>query len=65
MDYPYTIHYCIKKSLQIESFFELPKDKQPPKSIWDDNEELEEWFDAVLQNKNVASNVMINADDIE
>ena len=27
---------------------ELPKDKRPPRSIWDKPSELEDWFDTVF-----------------
>ncbi len=44
-DYPYTISFSIRKALQIDSFNELPKDKRPPESIWDNSAELELWID--------------------
>lgn len=50
-DIPYTLSFCIKKSKQIDSFFELPKDKQPPESIWDDSQELKYWFDNLYNNE--------------
>lgn len=48
-EYPYTISFAIKKRLQYDSFYELPKEKQPPDDIWDKPEELERWFDEVFK----------------
>lgn len=63
LDFPYTISFCIKKSQQIESFFELPKDKRPPEDIWDDSEELEIWLDNIFSNK--PNSLEIELNDIE
>jgi len=65
MDYPYTISFCIKKSLQIDSFNELPKGKRPPKSLWDNDEELEEWFEDVMGSESTGTSIIISDDDIE
>lgn len=46
---PHTISYVIRKSAQIASFNELPKDKRPPEYTWDNPEALEEWFDKVME----------------
>lgn len=44
-DYPYTISFVVRKSMQVDSFNELPKNKRPPENIWDNNTELELWLD--------------------
>jgi len=44
-DYPYTISFSIRKALQVDSFLELPKEKRPPESIWDNSAELEMWIE--------------------
>lgn len=50
--------------MQIDSFMELPKEKRPPKSYWNDSKKLEEWFDRVFDRKKQTSfDLMI--DDIE
>lgn len=63
MDFPYTISYCIRKSLQLNSFTELTEDNQPPISIWFDDEALNQWF------KNISNGdkngIMISDEDIE
>lgn len=50
-NYPYTVNLAVMKRIQIDSFFELPKEKRPPESIWDDPARLEEWFDRVFDRK--------------
>jgi len=37
--------------MQIDSFMELPKEKRPPKNIWNRPEELESWFDKIFDRK--------------
>jgi len=44
-EYPYTINFVIKKRMQIDSYFELPEEKRPPRSIWDYPSKLTEWFE--------------------
>lgn len=48
---PYTFSYLIRKRMQIDSWNELPKEKRPPESIWDNAKELEEWFDRIYGDK--------------
>lgn len=50
---PWTISYVMKKRTQIDSFNELPKEKRPPDSIlwYGTPEELDIWFDKVLDRK--------------
>ena len=50
---PWTISYVIKKRAQIDSFSELPKEKRPPDSVlwYGTPEELDKWFDKVLDRK--------------
>ena len=67
-EYPYTISFVIRKRLQYDSFLELPKEKVPPDDIWDEPEELEEWFDRVFERKEKAPQkayFTIYDDDIE
>jgi hypothetical protein len=46
---------------------ELPKEKQPPDDIWDEPEEIEEWFEKVFDwNKNSSKEeVFLNINDVE
>lgn len=68
-EYPYTVSFAIKKRMQYDSFLELPKEKQPPDNIWDEPEELEEWFDKVFKstgNKNQpVDGTFLNINDVE
>ena len=52
-DLPHTISFVIRKRQQIDSFYELPKEKRPPDDIiWEGtSEELEDWLDDVLGRK--------------
>jgi len=52
--------------MQIDSFMELPKNKRPPESIWDDSDELNRWFDNVFGTHGSKSSSMeIVLSDIE
>lgn len=65
---PHTISYFIRKLRQIASFDELPKDKRPPEAIWDNSEELEEWFSNVFEHRKPGTSpneVLVIVDDIE
>lgn len=63
---PYTFSYLIRKRMQIDGWMELPKDKRPPESIWDDPEQLEEWFDRVFgDNVQTEFNVGWEEDEVE
>lgn len=68
-EWPNTVTYAVQKRIQIDSFFELPKDKRPPESIWDNSERLEKWFDDVFDRKkeSSATQMVINIpeDEIE
>jgi hypothetical protein len=48
----------------IDSFNELPKDKRPPKSIWDKPSEIEDWFNRVYDT-NKQTEFTFNVDDKE
>lgn len=50
-DLPYTVHDAISKGIMFTGFDELPSEEQPPKSIWLDQDRLQEWFDAVRKRR--------------
>ena len=63
---PYTVSYLIRKRIQIDSWMELPKEKRPPKAIWDNAEELEEWFDRIYgTDKQTEFNIGWNENEVE
>lgn len=51
MDLPYTISYAVLYREKINSFNELPKDKQPPRNLWDKPYQLSEFLDKVWDTK--------------
>jgi len=63
-EYPHTISFCCRKQMQIDSFMELPKEKRPPKSIWNEPDKLEDWFDRVFDREK-QTEFKLNIDDIE
>ena len=63
-EYPHTVSFCCRKQMQIDSFMELPKEKRPPKRMWDDSEKLEDWFDRVFDRKK-QTEYNLYVDDIE
>lgn len=63
---PYTFSFLIRKRMQIDSWMELPKEKRPPESIWDDAKELEEWFERVYgDNTQTEFNVAWGENEVE
>lgn len=64
IEYPFTVNAVIKRRTQLDSFLELPKDKKPPRSLWDKPSELEDWFDRVYDTKKDTS-VDFSIDDSE
>jgi hypothetical protein len=66
-DYPHTISYVIRRRMQIDSYFELPEEKRPPRDIWDKPSELEEWFDRAFSEgkKQTEFNIPVKDNEIE
>jgi hypothetical protein len=64
---PYTISFVIRKMQQIDNLNELPKEKRPPEDIiWEGtSEELDEWLEKVLGNKDKDSTIKLSIKDIE
>jgi hypothetical protein len=46
-DLPHTITFAIMYRARIDSFNSLPKDKQPPRDLWDKPHRLETFLDHV------------------
>lgn len=49
----------------IDSFNELPKDKRPPRSIWDKPSGISEWFDRVYDDKQTEFEFNIDDKEVE
>ena len=50
--------------MQIDSFMELPEEKRPPKSMWNEPDKLNDWFDRVFDRKK-QTEFNLTVDDIE
>jgi len=46
---PHTISYALIYRARINSFFELPKDKRPPKNLWDKPHRLSIFFEEIFK----------------
>lgn len=51
VDLPHTITAAIAIRVQIESLMEIPKDKRPPRAIWDKSWRLEQHLDHMYDSK--------------
>jgi hypothetical protein len=54
--------------MKIDSFNELPKDKKPPRDLWDKQYKLDEFFDEVFElNKGKPKKTFIeyNSEEVE
>lgn len=67
-DLPHTISFAILYRGRIDSFGELPKDKRPPRDLWDKPWRLSNYLDNLWgDSKSKSSNDMyeFNEEDIE
>lgn len=64
-DLPYPISYAILARNRIDSFKELPEDKQPPRDLWFKPHKLEEFFDEVFDRKRKAAKQYIEFNESE
>lgn len=66
-DIPHTISYALLYRMRINSFQELPKDKQPPRNLWDKPFRLSEFFDDIFKRNDGGpeSKSFIDIDDTE
>lgn len=46
-DCPHVLFSAVRNALVVLSFDELPADERPPRRIWNDGEQLKEWFDEI------------------
>jgi hypothetical protein len=52
IDLPHTLSFVVMYVHKLNSFAELPKEKQPPRGIWDKPYKLERFFDEVFSSSN-------------
>jgi hypothetical protein len=64
-DLPYTISFAVLYRAKIDSFGNLPKDKQPPRDLWDKPYRLGKFLDTVWGDKKKSSDNMIEFDEEE
>lgn len=69
VDLPHTITSAIAYRAQMESIQEIPKDKRPPRGIWEKQFKLDEFIDKMYgsgnnSNKGTTS-VTINPEEVE
>lgn len=62
-DLPHTISSAIMYRLKIDSFNELPKDKRPPRDLWNKPYKLEEYLDTVFDSKKEKETEFISFDE--
>jgi hypothetical protein len=65
---PHTISYAVLYRRKINSFAELPEDKQPPRNLWDKPYKLSLFFDEVFERKGESkptNYVDFNYEDVE
>lgn len=67
-DIPYTLSYVIRKRIQVDSLYELPKDKRPSDDmIWNkSSDELDNWLERVISGKQEKkTNITISDFEVE
>jgi len=70
-DLPHTIVFAIMYRARIDSFGNLPKDKQPPRDLWDKPWRLSKFLDTVWdkegpsKDRNVTEMYEFDMEDVE
>lgn len=65
---PHTISFAIIYRSRINSLNELPKDKKPPRNLWDKPYKLEEFLDEVWKDDSTKKNknyIDIDLEEVE
>lgn len=63
LDLPHTLTYAITYRETINSFNELPRDKRPPRNLWDKPHKLSEFFDEVFESAGESETKFVEYDD--
>jgi hypothetical protein len=50
-DCPHVLFQAIRAALVVLSFDELAEDERPPRRIWNDGEQLSEWFKEIKRKR--------------
>lgn len=69
-DLPHTVSLAITYRTRLNSFWELPKDKQPPRNLWDKPWRLSQFLDEVFDvkggsNRKEATYIEYDIEDVE
>lgn len=67
---PHTISAAVTYRYRLNSFYELPEDKRPPRNLWDKPHRLQDFFDEVFDRKKGHGNrseeyIEYNFEDVE
>lgn len=63
---PFTLAYMIRKQNQIDSFQELPREKQPPRSIWHNDYRINLWYDTLFTDTPAkGSELVLTMDEVQ
>lgn len=68
VDLPHTISFAILYRKRLDSFNELPKDKRPPRNLWDKPHALNEFLDKIWDKKesnNSNNSYIYDTDELE
>ena len=63
IDLPHTISYAILYRERIDSFNELPKEKRPPRNLWDKPFALSQFLDKIWDTKDKNKGEFIDFDE--
>ena len=66
-DMPWTISFVLRKRMQLDTYQQLPKEKQPPDEMiwWGTSEDIDEWFDKVYKRKGEKDDIVMEFDPSE
>ncbi len=67
-DMPHTLAFALIYRSRIDSFNDLPKDKRPPRNLWDKPHRLSEFLDSVFKKEGSDDSkdfIDFNSEDVE
>lgn len=63
--WPWTLQTLVLEARRIISYFELPEDKRPPKSLWHSAEKCSKWIEKAFDSKGGGKSEVLTFDDAE
>lgn len=64
-DWPWTITILVSEARRIISYFEIPEDKRPPKSLWHSPTKCNDWIKKAFDVKDKGGQGIMSFDDAE